>query len=335
MRLVSGRQKTGSRLSLTTRRALSALIFAILFISMLVVAETRSASAQVTACPQAAQAAKLVEAAKGDDAVADYAKAEQDYRSAARLYFECSQTAKTDSQRNEATYQYASALFQAARYDQDPLPLLRKVTSVTSALAAKAQYSLATKAVELNNAASKRLDDNKSKNTVATHLAIASASPTATPTSRQSQTCQTDLQAFLDAVESWRGAGNRYIVSTQNTNSAQPGSARPGMAWMSAAIYAGYEIKAIRSVIDAEEPKLAEAEQQIESDNLTDLQTYTSTIEFDIHTFDDYALTYSQNRYQYLQTLNSGGSPSQPDPTMGQRAHEGKLQIESDEQKLA
>jgi len=140
-------------------------------------------------------------------------------------------------------------------------------------------------------------------------------SPTPEPTpSIDASACSKGIYDFNSAYNDLNASYNRYAAATKNTaSSAQSASNRWG--FIAANVFAGYELKAIRSVIDAEEPKLDLAQTEIEGSRATNIAQLTNSLVQDIHERDQDALNWSTVKQQLLDNLANGGSGYQLDQT--------------------
>jgi hypothetical protein len=159
----------------------------------------------------------------------------------------------------------------------------------------------------------------------------ATKAPTPSPTPAFDQTsCQNGIADLRSAYEDWRTAYNRYLKAADDTGAAMPSYAASGLAYAAAAIYAAYELKAINSVIDAEEPKLTSAETIVESSRAFNTARITSDIVSSVHQLDAYSLLWTESRYRALIALESGNAPGPIDLSARERARNLLAQIDAD-----
>lgn len=140
--------------------------------------------------------------------------------------------------------------------------------------------------------------------------------------------CTSALSEFNSSYEAWRGAFNRYITSSNNTSSGLSGVTNRYGA-IGAQVSAGYELKAIHSVIDAEEPKLNRSNEELSGTRGVDSAQLVDRIVRNIRALDFDLLNWSQQRYNLLGNLAGGGSGYNIDQSSQQDAR--RLQSEIDQ----
>jgi hypothetical protein len=167
-------------------------------------------------------------------------------------------------------------------------------------------------------------------------VAVAAPPPTPLPTPTPEPTpsintamCQSGLSDFDAAYSSLNDAFNRYIRSQQSaSNSARVATTR--LAFSVAAIAAAYEVRAIRSVINAEEPKFSDPQSEIGGSGADDTARQTGKIVDDIHQRDQLALSWSQQRYSLFQNIANGGAGFQLDQSTLDESNRLTAQIDDD-----
>ncbi len=162
--------------------------------------------------------------------------------------------------------------------------------------------------------------------------AVPSPTPIPTPVPTPAidvSACRSALSDFYTASTALNDAFNRYIRAQQSaSSSAQVATTRVAMSV--AQIAAAYELRAIRSVIDAEEPKFIGPESSIEQSGALETARLTSRIINHIHMRDGYALNWSQARYSLFGNIANGGSGFQLDQTPLNESNFLTGQIDSD-----
>ncbi len=165
------------------------------------------------------------------------------------------------------------------------------------------------------------------------NLGLARPTPTPEPTPQLDPTCTAGLAQFYDAYNAWLGSFNRYVnASRSTTSSAQSATNRIGMS--GAQIVAAYELKAIRSAIDAEEPKLQNAQNELDGSKASDTARTTNDIVLQVHRVDQDSLMWSNQRYSVLGNLASGGAGFQIDQSLLSDARAAQSAIDDDVSKL-
>jgi len=136
----------------------------------------------------------------------------------------------------------------------------------------------------------------------------ASSSSSQPRSDNQNNGCLSGLEEFHSALADWSGAFGRYTESSQRTTNAAA-SATSRLSLTVVQIGAALELKAIRSVINAEEPKLQNADLEIEGSSEPDTSQLTASIVNNIQYLDQYALSWSQSRYYAILAVANGGTP--------------------------
>lgn len=142
-------------------------------------------------------------------------------------------------------------------------------------------------------------------------IVVARADPTPEPTPSPSPTpawdvaeCKVALGDFGQAYEAWNGAYNRYSEATRKTASAASGATNAYAASV-VGVYVSLEIRAINSVINAEEPKLVNAQQQIEMSRAP-FARLTDLIINHVRAQDQYAQQWSYSRQRAVSSASAG-----------------------------
>ncbi|MGA2395537.1 MAG: hypothetical protein ABSH03_19525 [Candidatus Lustribacter sp.] len=239
--------------------------------------------------------------------------------------YRCSLASIDAYDRDIAKYLSAAHLYDSTRTNGDAIDVDPIVASRLNDLAASTHYA------DIRRLSLKLKGEAKHEFSMAYQAVYGSPSPAPVPAPTEAPTpeptpmptpeptpsiattqCQSGIADFLSAYSALNDAFGRYIKAQQSaTNAARASTNRYG--FLAAEIAAAYEIRAINSVINAEEPKLVGPQNQISASGANDTARRAGQIENDIHQRDELALSWSQQRYSLFTNLANGGSGFQLD----------------------
>jgi hypothetical protein len=168
------------------------------------------------------------------------------------------------------------------------------------------------------------------RHTQVADLATPKPSPTPEPTPViATEQCLAALAALGSAMTDLSSSYDRYTSAYATTTSATASATtRAGM--IGAQIRVNLELRAIRSTVNAEEPKLVQPEQGIEQSGAIQTARRTSQIVLLIHQRDGYALAMSSQRKSLIDNLAAGGPGFTVDTTAISEANRLTNQVDSE-----
>lgn len=181
---------------------------------------------------------------------------------------------------------------------------------------------------------------------VTPNIGSSSLASTGTATASDSQpspgpdltACRNALSDFQSAYSDWSSAYNRYAVATKNTTAAAPSYVPTGpyayMSYVGVEIYINLETKAIKSVIDSEEPKLQNAQSSLEGSGNIGLSRITGQLVNEIETADQYSSIWTQSRSRLIYTAAGGSIPPPVDQSAADEVRDAMNQISTIETQL-
>ena len=150
--------------------------------------------------------------------------------------------------------------------------------------------------------------------------------------------CHTAVTEIQSAYSDWSSAYSRYIGATNNTTAAVPTYVPRGpyasMSYVGVEVYVNLEVKAIKSVIDAEEPKLQNAQSDVEASGNIQLSRITAQLINDIGTADQYSQLWTQSRSRLIYTAAAGNFPPPVDQSAAERVRNAMTEISTIETQL-
>lgn len=150
--------------------------------------------------------------------------------------------------------------------------------------------------------------------------------------------CRSAVAGFQSAYDDWSGAYNRYLGATKNTTSAVPTYIPTGpyayMSYVGVEVYVNLEVKAIKSVVDAEEPKLLGAQLEMEGSGNIGLARITAQLLNDIQTADQYSQLWTQSRSRLVYAAAAGSFPPPVDQSAAERVRSAMTDVSTIETQL-
>jgi len=235
------------------------------------------------------------------------------YQQAADLYHLCSLKASDPGAKDRAFYAYVLDLAFAAQHASDGSALLQKVRKEADAfLRRSSSPDLVAKMAALKN-------DPKHPQASSTQASAQGIVTPITPLSSPGRSsaidkaaCASALANFWKPYGDWFSARVRYIGSVQKTQRLLPKGNAASFIYGPASVNVILELKAIRSVVDAEEPKLRAAKARLEATGAAQTVSAVSDIVQAIHQLDANELAWTQARYNTITALANG----QPAPAV-------------------
>lgn len=269
-------------------------VFCIVLVAPLfaVVALAAKPSDKIRSCPAlVSRAASLEKQAEQRYASGQYQPGTDAYKQAASLYLSCRSSSKDVQSKNYAYLAYLTDLMKSVQYAADYRSTYDRVAKAAD------DFVLAVD------------DPDAAQQAMALHEAAGKPPKRELPAANKAA-CMNALGQFSSAYKAWAEANNRYAKSVQDTYDSVSPNANTPIAYTGGVVYAGYEIRAIRSVINSEEPKLFDAQTTLERTGAKDVAQTTADIIQNVRMLDATNLTWSQGRYSTLLALSQGASAS-------------------------
>ena len=147
------------------------------------------------------------------------------------------------------------------------------------------------------------------------------------------------MTSFRSAYNDWSGAYNRYTKATANTTAAVPTYVPSGSyaysSYIGVEVYINLEVRAINSVISAEEPKLQSAQEDIVASGNEPLSRVTAQLIDEIQTTDQYSLMWSQSRSRLVYAVAAGQYPPAVDQSAAERVRDAMAVITTSQTQLS
>ena len=251
-----------------------------------------------------AEAADTEAAAAAAYAKGHYKEGAPGFQQAADLYHLCSIKASDSSSKDRAFYAYVVDLAFAAQHASNGATLTQRVRKEADAfLNRSSDPDLKAKISALKN------DPTHPERVVAAGGAGSQNSPSAPPVASGSidrAACDNALADFWKPYGDWFSARERYVGSVQKTQRLLPKGNGPSYMYGPASINIILELRAIRSVVDAEEPKLVRAQSRLNSTGASQTARAAAEIVQAIQQLDASELAWTQARYNAITALANG-----------------------------
>ena len=293
----------GAILLLTTALFLNSMVFS-LRVSAL------AATTQINGCDLASEAANSESAAAEAYSKGHYSAGVTGYQQAADFYHLCSVKASDKQSKDRAFYLYIVDLAFAAQHAPNGAALAARVRKEADAFLGRGADATLTA-----NIAALKDDPTHPERIAAAQQTGTSNVPNAPPPNVSGpidrSACASALAAFWNPYNDWFSARSRYIGSVQKTQRLLPKNDGPSYVYGPASINIILELRAIRSVVDAEEPKLRAAQARLDSTGAAQTASAASEIVQAIQQLDGIELAWTQSRYNTI-TAAANGQPAPP-----------------------
>lgn len=271
------------------------------------------------ACGETAtKAANRLERAQSAYAAGDFTSGVSLYKEAALLYNQCAASPRAGDAKWEARLAALDALLKAAEHAPDAGAIYGSISKAAGD--AMNDPSINNKTFD-RLAALKNQADAKTGNIPASTVGI-------------DPNCVAAYAAFSNAYQAWYGAYARYFKSIDDTNAVFPKYVLGPTSYFGAALDAGYELRAIRSTIDAEEPRLQQAWGAMQATSAGRTGQIVADMLAAIQAVDAGALAWTTSRLQSFQSLAAGGPAYAIDESASTRSRDARARVSADAAQL-
>ena len=279
-------------------------------------ANATAAANQINGCDLASEAADSESAAAEAYAKGHFSAGVTGYQQAADFYHLCSVKAADKQSKDLAFYSYVLDLAFAAKHAPNGAALAARVRKEADAFLKRgADPDLVSKMTALKSDPThpENIAGGSQSSTAQSSNAITPITPpqgASGPFDRSA--CVNALAQFWTPYNDWYSATMRYVSSVQKTQRLLPKSDVPSYFYGPASINVILELRAIRSVVDAEEPKLRQAQSRLDSTGATQTASVAGEFVQAIQQLDALELAWTQGRYNTITALANG----QPAPDL-------------------
>ena len=268
-------------------------------------ADASAATGQIQGCDIASEAADSESAGAEAYARGHYSAGATAYQQAADFYHLCSVKAADKQSKDLAFYFYVLDLAFAAKHAPNAAALSARVRKEADAFLKRgADPDLASKMTALKS------DPTHPENVAGVSQSNTGTTQSVTPPRVSGpfdrSACVNALAQFWTPYNDWFSARMRYSGSVQKTQRLLPKSGGPSYFYGPASINIILELRAIRSVIDAEEPKLRQAQSRIDSTGAAQTASAVGQMVQAIQQLDALELAWTEGRYNTITALANG-----------------------------